>query len=183
MKDRECKSLLLDLDSYVERSLPPEELAAYDEHIACCKPCMEMVSNAKSVIGLLREAKRARVPKALDEAVRIGILTRKMPVAKAPPALDSYIKREIRDFAWLNSRRVKVLRAFAGFAAMAASVFLCAGIWLNSSGNNSSMVKIRTIVVEEKKPLSWWIPIESTNQAIHTNVGEGRGTKNQGHGK
>lgn len=51
-----CQELADFIADYVAGELPPEELAAFEEHLAVCPPCIRYLESYRRTIELAREA-------------------------------------------------------------------------------------------------------------------------------
>lgn len=71
-----CREFVEFLDDYLSRSLPAEQRAAFDAHLATCPSCVNYTKTyldalrvARAAFGCPEEAASAQVPEELVEAI------------------------------------------------------------------------------------------------------------------
>ncbi|HYO14069.1 MAG TPA: zf-HC2 domain-containing protein [Thermoanaerobaculia bacterium] len=68
-----CREVLTFLSAYLDGELPPDVVAAFDEHIAHCESCVAYIQSYKQTVELgkraLAEEEEAALPEDLLRAV------------------------------------------------------------------------------------------------------------------
>lgn len=68
-----CREIAKFLAAYLERELPDEQHATFEEHLKMCPPCLHYLEEYKTTIELGKKAcqseKRPEVPESLIKAI------------------------------------------------------------------------------------------------------------------
>ncbi len=75
-----CREVFLRLDDYVDRELPPEEVARVREHVESCALCLEEYTFEASLLAELRpKLARVAAPSDLLDRVTLAIARSRGP--------------------------------------------------------------------------------------------------------
>jgi anti-sigma factor RsiW len=66
-RDIACQELVELVTEYLEGALPPDEVAAVDQHLADCDPCLHYLDQMRATVAALGMVPTERVTETLPE--------------------------------------------------------------------------------------------------------------------